>query len=130
MKKYAIAAALLSFLAMPALAQTEPAVRFLIYGTTADLIVTYTPHVATSEGQGSGPSRVYRFPFYGEADVARCRAKGTTGTPEQDATIAWVTTGLLDLYPGDTGEFTLQCVGQVATPFDDPVSEPVQVGAP
>lgn len=117
----------LCLLTVPALAQTTPQVRYLIYGTTADLIVTYNPHVDTSEGQGSGPARVYRFPFYGDADVARCRLKGTAGTPEQDATIAWVTAGLLDLYPNDTGEFTFQCVGQVATPFDDPVSGPVQV---
>ena len=112
----------------PASAQTTPAVRYLIYGTTADLIVTYTPDVATSEGQGSGPFRVYRFPFYGDAAVVLCRLKGTANTPDQNATIAWITAGLLDLYPGETGEFTLQCSGQIALPFDDPISTPVPVG--
>jgi hypothetical protein len=123
-----LAALVFTLLTLPAWAQTTPEVRFIVYGSVADLVVTYNPFVNTSEGQGSGPSRVYRFPFEGDAPVAFCRQKGTADTPEQDSAIQAITAVLLDLYPGESGEFTLQCLGQIATPFTDPVSLPVQVG--
>lgn len=113
-----------------AFAQTLPQVRYYVYGDTADLIATYYPPApaGASESASFGPPVVYRFPFYGEAQVAHCRK---IAAPEEvEATGEAAKPWLYRLYPEGGGEVTFQCVGTIAQPFDDPVSTPVSVPVP